>query len=116
MKKCYSFLLMYLSFFIYSLSGIAIKIAGTYEFFSIKYLLLIAVSIGILGVYAILWQIILKNVDLSIAMANRSVIFVMALLWSVLLFKEQFTIKMLVGMISIFTGVLVLNYKGKFDE
>lgn len=111
-----SFIFMYISFFIYSLSGIAMKIAGSYELFSFKYLLFLAVSVFILGIYAVLWQIVLKKVDLSVAMANRSVILVLAFLWSVLLFEEQLTLKTTIGIVFVFTGIFVLNCKRNVDE
>lgn len=71
MKQAYSYLLMYFSFFIYSLSGIVTKIASRQDFLSLKYIFCFSIIILILGIYAVLWQQILKKIELSVAMANK---------------------------------------------
>lgn len=42
------------------------------------FLLLYGAEIGVLGIYALCWQQVIKRVELSVAYANRA----MALLWS----------------------------------
>ena len=44
------------------------------------FLLLYGAEIGVLGIYALCWQQVIKRVELSVAYANRA----MALLWSLL--------------------------------
>ena len=62
---------------IYTLSGVAAKFASGTGFLSLKFILFYGLEIFILGIYAILWQQIIKRIDLSVAYANRS----LALLW-----------------------------------
>ena len=112
MKKSISFLLMYVAFFIYSISSILTKVASSQKFLSWQYILCFAGVIFVLGIYAILWQQVLKGVPLSFAMANKPVALVFGLLWAFLIFKDQFTWKMAVGIVLILAGVVLIGIKG----
>lgn len=65
---------------IYTISSVMSKIAAGYRQDIVKFILFFALEFLILGLYAILWQQLIKKFDLSVAYANRS----MALLWSML--------------------------------
>ena len=108
-NKSSFFLLMNLSFFIYSLSSIFSKLAAKKEFLSISYILCFAGIILILGIYALLWQLILKKISLSVAMANKPIALVLSLLWAFLLFKESITPKIIAGIVLILAGVIVIG-------
>ena len=56
-------------------------------------LLLYGAEIGVLGIYALCWQQVIKRVELSVAYANRAMALLWSLLWAVLLFGEQITVK-----------------------
>lgn len=94
---------------LYTLSGIAAKFASKFEFLSFGFLFSYGVEIFILGIYAIIWQQIIKRVDISIAYANRALAIFWSMLWAGLLFKEQILPQNLVGVILIFIGILVVN-------
>ena len=64
---------------------------------------------GELCVYAILWQQIIKRVDLSIAYANRSIALLWSMLWAVLFFHETVTLKNIIGVIFVITGTMIVN-------
>ena len=102
---------MYVAFLIYSFSSILTKVASTQAFLSWQYILCFAGVIFILGIYAILWQQVLKAVPLSFAMANKPVALVFGLLWAFLIFKDEFTWKMAVGIVLILTGVVLIGVK-----
>lgn len=94
---------------LYTLSGIAAKLASNYEFLSLGFILCYGAEIAVLGVYAIVWQQIIKHVDISIAYANRAMAIFWSMLWAFLLFKEQITIQNLLGVCLIFIGTWVVN-------
>ena len=104
-----SFILMYFSFFLYSLSSIFTKLASNYSIMSWQYILCFVAIIAIMGIYAILWQQVLKKVQLSVAMANRPVTLVFASMWAVLLFGEKMSALFLVGFVLIVAGLLIIG-------
>lgn len=109
MKNKASFVLMYIAFFIYSLSGICLKFASKNEFLSLRYLLFLGGAFFILACYAVLWQLVLKKIQLSVAMANKPVTLILSILWSVLLFSEHLTIYTYIGIILILMGIFVIG-------
>ena len=94
---------------IYTTSGIAAKLASRYVFLSPGFILCYGAEILILGVYAVIWQQIIKRVDISVAYTNRSVSIFWSMLWSVLIFHENVTFKEIAGVILIFAGTLMVN-------
>lgn len=94
---------------LYTVSGIAAKLASYYEFLSVGFILYYGLEIAVLGVYAIIWQQIIKRVDISIAYANRSTAIFWSMLWASILFQEQITIQNLTGVVLIFIGTWVVN-------
>ena len=103
LNKKYSFILMHLGFVIYSFYSVVGKLASldnqSKKTFLIFYLLLIV----ILGLYAIIWQQVLKVFHLSTAYTNKAVIIIWGMLWGKLIFKEQFTLKKIIAVLLIFT-------------
>ena len=85
------------------------KYAARYDAFSFKWYCFYAAIVGVLGLYAILWQQVLKKVRLPIAMCNKAVTIVWGMLFSALLFSEQITIKKLVGAAVILCGIVLLS-------
>lgn len=77
---------------------------------SVGYILCFAGIILILGVYALLWQQVLKKIPLSIAMANKPVVLIFGLIWACLLFKEAITFKILLGMGLVFIGIFIIGF------
>lgn len=83
---------------------------------SVGYILCFAGIILILGVYALLWQQVLKKIPLSIAMANKPIVLVLGILWAVLIFDEKITWKLFVGIILILCGILIIGVGQINDE
>lgn len=81
------------------------KYASQQEFLSLTYCLGLAGAIGVMGIYAIGWQQILKRVELSTAymFKGTSLVFVMLLAW--MLFGEQITPNNIIGACVIITGI-----------
>lgn len=94
---------------IYTTSGIAAKIASQYSFLSHGFVLCYGIEILILGVYALIWQQIIKRVDISVAYANRAVAIFWSMLWSVLIFHENISINEIIGVLLIIGGTYLVN-------
>ena len=94
---------------VYTLSGVAGKFASGYGFLSLGFILCYGIEILILGVYAILWQQIIKRFDLSVAYANRSIALLWSMIWAALLFRETITVKNLIGVAIVIAGTMIVN-------
>lgn len=73
------------------------------------FLLLYGAEIAVLGIYAILWQQMIKKFELSVAYTNRSMALLWSLLWAVLLFGEQITLQKVLGIALVIAGTAVIN-------
>ncbi|MCR4851279.1 MAG: EamA family transporter [Lachnospiraceae bacterium] len=103
------FILLQISFLIYSCSSIVAKLASGNEVMSLKFILFYGLEVVILGVYAILWQQVIKKFELSVAYANKAVTLLWALLWSVLIFHEKLQWNHIAGVAIVIVGIVVLN-------
>lgn len=104
---------MHVGFLIYSLYTVLGKYAARYDAFSFKWCCFYAAIVGVLGLYAILWQQVLKKVRLPIAMCNKAVTIVWGMLFSALLFAERITLKKVAGAAIILCGILLLSAADK---
>ena len=98
---------MHIGFLVYSFYSVLGKTATLNN--QRKFLFYIIIFV-ILGLYAIIWQQILKVFPLSFAYTNKSVIIIWGMAWGKLFFDEQFTIKKFFAVLLIFTGIFILNY------
>ena len=94
---------------IYTLSGVMGKFAAAQEFMSWPFILLYGSEVAILGIYALLWQQIIKRMDLSIAYANRAVALLWSMLWAVLFFKEGVSVQNIAGVLIVIAGTIIVN-------
>lgn len=94
---------------IYTTAGIFAKLAAAQPFMSLGFVLLYGAEIGVLGVYALLWQQVIKRVDLSIAYANRAIALIWSMLWAFFLFGEEITPKNMIGVVIVVIGTMIVN-------
>lgn len=94
---------------IYTISSVVAKFASNYEFLSPKFILVYALEIIFLGIYAILWQQVIKKFDLSIAYANRALGLLWSMIWAVLFFKDTITLKNIIGVVIVIIGTIIVN-------
>ncbi|MBS7338685.1 MAG: EamA family transporter [Suilimivivens sp.] len=102
-------LLLQAVFLIYSISSVVSKFASEKEMLSMEFILLYGLDVLVLGIYALLWQQVIKKFELSIAYANKAVTLVWALIWGIFLFHERITTGKVVGIILVMLGILILN-------
>lgn len=94
---------------IYTFASVVAKFASGEEFLSFKFILFYGLEIFILGVYAILWQQIIKKFEISIAYANRAMSLLWSLVWAVVFFHENITVKNVIGVIIVIIGTIIVN-------
>lgn len=115
MKKKYSsktflsLLFMHFAFLVYTLYPLLGKFATRYDLLSIQFITLYCVVFGLLFVYALLWQQVLKHFPLTTAIANKSVTIIWGMIFGLLFFKETVSLKMLAGAILILSGIFILS-------
>ena len=73
---------------------------------------LIALMFLMLGIYAVVWQILIKNAQIAVIYANKSSYLLWAQLAAVLFFGEHITWCNLIGIVIIFLGILLANWRG----
>lgn len=101
-------IILQIAVFFYSLSGVFNKMAALESFMSFEFILYFGISIAILGVYAIVWQKILKHVSLTTAFSNRPVSMIWGIIWGSLIFQENITLPMITGSGIIMVGVYMV--------
>ena len=94
---------------IYSLTTVISKLVSNYKLLSKEFILLYLLDFAVLGIYAILWQQLLKRFELSIAYANKAMTLLWSLLWSVVLFQEKVTMPKIAGVALVIAGTIILN-------
>lgn len=64
---------------------------------------------AILGVYAVIWQILIKNARIAVIYANKSSYLLWTQLAAVLFFGEYLSWSNIVGICIIFAGIMLSN-------
>ena len=100
-------ILLSLSLVIQSLSSVFIKYAGTFGTFSKEFIFFYGAAVGCLGVFAIMWQFLLEMIPLTTAYLRKGILYILILIWSVILFKEQVTWNNIIGSIIIIAGISI---------
>lgn len=96
-------------FVIYSINSIVAKLASGQERFSFMFFVFYGIELGILGIYAVLWQQAIKKFELSVAYANKAVTLIWALVWGKLIFDERITASKIAGILLVIAGIVILN-------
>lgn len=93
----------------YSLSSVMSKFASAYSFLSLGWIVWYAAGIMFLALYAIIWQQVLKRMDLGIAYSLRSLTIVMGIIYGHILFSEEIDIKKIVGSVAVIWGTILIS-------
>lgn len=94
---------------IYTMGGVCSKMAGGQEFLSPGFILFYGGQILVLAVYALLWQQIIKRVDLSVAYVNRAMAILWSMVWAILFFGEKITLQNVIGVALVLAGTIIVN-------
>ncbi|MBR5596916.1 MAG: EamA family transporter [Lachnospiraceae bacterium] len=93
---------------IYTISGIMAKFASAGETIE-KIILFFGLDLLFLGIYAILWQQMIKIFPLSVAYANRAMALLWSAVWARIIFGEHIGLKQMCGIILVIIGTVIIN-------
>ena len=71
------------------------------------FLLLYGAEIGVLGIYALCWQQVIKHLPLTTAYANKAVTVVWGILLGLAVFGEAVTLRQVIGAAIIICGIVL---------
>lgn len=98
---------------IYTISSLMSKKASASGGDVVRFLFWFGLEFVLLGIYAILWQQMIKRFELSTAYANRSMAVVWSMLWAVVFFHDTVTVKNIVGVCLVVIGTVIVNLDGE---
>ena len=107
--KIKNIILLQLIVIIYTINSIIGKLSAGEEFMSMRFILFYVAEVGVLGIYALLWQQMIKRFDLSIAYANSAMALIWSAVWAVVIFHESLSIKNIIGILLVIAGTVVVN-------
>lgn len=103
-----SVILLEVAFFIYSLSSLFSKTALYNNPTIIHIIFFYGLSLMMLGIYAIIWQQVLKRMELTVAFSNKGITIIWGLIFGTVFFKEQVTIGMIIGSMIVIAGIVFM--------
>jgi len=106
----YLYILLF-AYLIYSSASIFMKFASYEEFLSYSFIFYYLIGVFILGVYAILWQIVLKRIPLSVAFVTKCITIVFSMIIARFYFQENISSNNLIGAGLVIVGIILLPIK-----
>ncbi|MEL7657636.1 MAG: EamA family transporter [Bacillota bacterium] len=103
-----SLVLLHIALLIYAFCAVLMKIAASHDAFSFDFILFYILAVGVMGIYAILWQQVLKRVSLTVAFSNKAVTVLWGMILGYVIFHEAITWKMIIGALIIIVGIIVM--------
>ena len=93
---------------LYSFVGVFMKLAFKNDFLSFYFFLFAGLAVLFLGVYAIIWQQVLKKLPLTVAFTNKAVCIAWGMLWGAFFLGDDITWYKIVGSVIVFAGVVLV--------
>ena len=117
-KNMVLMLVLHFVIFIYSVASVLCKVTAIflneYGLMNWRTILSCFMVFAFMGLYAILWQKVIKKMELSVAYMNKGITVVWSLVWSAFLFHENVGVNHIIGTILIVLGIVILA--GEKDE
>lgn len=107
---------LHLLLMLYSTSGIFSKLASQQDFLSLPFCVYYGCIIGLLGIYAIGWQQVIKRLPLGVAFANKAVTVLWGIVWGALFFHEAVTLGKIAGAGIVCVGVMLYVTADKLED
>lgn len=108
MKRVKEYVFLHILILLFSFSSVFSKLASGYDFLSFKFCLFYGIAILILGIYAILWQQILKKFTLTTAFLNKAVTIIWGIVLGYIILGEGIKLNMIIGAIIVLIGVCIV--------
>lgn len=109
-------ILLIFAVWIYSSSSVITKFAGRYELLSWQCLGLYCLSVMVLVLYSVIWQLLLEKTSLSKAYLAKGYYYLFVLLNSIMIFHEQVNWNQWVGVAIIVLGIFMGNTESKKEK
>lgn len=113
MKMTKPYIALHLLLMLYSLSTVCSKLASQSEFLSLRFCLCYGGVLGLLFLYALAWQQIIKRMPLTTAFANKAITVVWGIVWGTLFFHESITVGKICGAALIAGGIILFSISEK---
>ncbi|MCI8364819.1 MAG: transporter [Eubacterium sp.] len=101
------YLFALIAILIESFSSVCLKLAGEFPVFSKNYVLYYFGALIIMGIYAVLWQLLLEHLPLTTAYLRKGVTYILLYLWAYIFFGEHISLMQWVGTAIILAGMVV---------
>lgn len=108
MKRVKDYVLLHILILLFSFSSVFSKLASGHDFLSFEFCLFYGLAIFILGIYAILWQQILKKFTLTTAFLNKAVTVIWGIVLGYIILGEGIKLNMIIGAIIVLIGVCIV--------
>ncbi len=96
------------SILLLSFTGVIAKKASVVNLLSVEFIIYYSLELFIIGLYAILWQQIIKKFEISVAYANKGALIIWTFIWATLFFHETITVNNILGAILVIIGIAVV--------
>lgn len=118
LKKVKNVILLQGVVIIYTISSVMSKEASASKGQLLRFFFFFGMEFVLLGIYAVLWQQMIKRFELSVAYANRSMAVLWSMVWAVIFFHDTITVKNIVGVLLVVAGTAIVNMdtKERADE
>ncbi len=110
------YVLLNILLLVFSLSSVCSKLAAQEEVMSFKFIMMYGFVVMLLGVYAIFWQQIIKNMPLTAAYANRAITVFWGMLWGLIIFKEKITLGKVAGAVLVVAGIILFALSDREEK
>ena len=108
--------ILHIVLMVYSFCGVCSKKAAGEEFLSFRFCMYYGIMILIMGLYAVIWQQIIKRLPLTMAFANKAVTVVWGLIWGAVVFGEEITLGKVIGVIMVILGMVIFSLSDEKDK
>ena len=105
MTRTTTYFVLLLAYLLYSCESVFTRLAAGCDFLSWGYIGYVACAVAVLGLYAILWQQIIKRMPISDAYMFKGLTIVFVLILASLLFGEKITACNCIGAAIIIGGI-----------
>ena len=120
MEKVKTYGLLHLCVMVFSFTGVFAKAAANaYNaggFTDPRLYLFVFLMLLVCVLYALAWQIVIKDIDLHVAYANKSVYLIWGQIWAVFIYNEHLDFKNIVGVALILVGVIIVTLNTDYGE
>lgn len=96
---------------LYTVSSVMSKAASGSRDSLARFLFFFGMEAVFLGIYALLWQQMIKRFELSVAYASRSMAVVWSMIWAAVFFHDTITARNILGVLLIVAGTLIIDLK-----